>query len=79
MILCLVKTILCYLDGLNSIRRIKIKLFWSGYNMITKQRLKEEKLKEEQWQEYEAKTINYFGKILKEGTDNYNKYQNGDL
>jgi len=47
--------------------------------MITKQRLKEEKLKEEYWEEYEAKTINYFNKILKEGTDDYDKFQMGDL
>lgn len=47
--------------------------------MITKQRLKDEKFKEEQWQEYETKTINYFSKVLKEGTLEYDKFQNGDL
>ena len=47
--------------------------------MITKQRLREEKLNDEQWQEFEAKTINYFGKILKEGTKEYNNFMMGNL
>ena len=47
--------------------------------MFTKKQLKEQKFNDEQWQEYEAKTINYFSRVLKEGTKDYDKYQNGDL
>ena len=47
--------------------------------MFTKNQLKEQKFNDEQWQEYEAKTINYFSKVLKEGTEEYNNFQSGNL
>lgn len=47
--------------------------------MFTKKQLKEQKFNDEQWQEYETKVIKYFNMDLKEGTEEYNKYQMGDL
>lgn len=47
--------------------------------MFTKEQLKKQKLDDEQWQEFESKTINYFGRILKENTKEYDKFMMGDL